>query len=63
MSNLEEWLWGHLVALRVDPALPAAIYADLQKQIAVDLGEWARARSAGFGRVGGGGPPEASRLC
>uniref|UniRef100_A0A8R1V4D7 Nuclear pore protein n=1 Tax=Pristionchus pacificus TaxID=54126 RepID=A0A8R1V4D7_PRIPA len=39
VSNLEEWLWGHLVALRVDPALPAAIYADLQKQIAVDLGE------------------------
>lgn len=38
VSNLEEWLWGHLVALRVDPALPAAIYADLQKQIAVDLG-------------------------
>ncbi|GMT28865.1 hypothetical protein PFISCL1PPCAC_20162, partial [Pristionchus fissidentatus] len=38
-SNLEEWLWGHLVALRVDPALPAAIYTEQQKTIAVDLGE------------------------
>ncbi|GMT00973.1 hypothetical protein PENTCL1PPCAC_23147, partial [Pristionchus entomophagus] len=38
-SSLEEWLWGHLISLRVDPALPAAIYVDLQKTIAVDLGE------------------------
>ncbi|GMR54050.1 hypothetical protein PMAYCL1PPCAC_24245, partial [Pristionchus mayeri] len=38
-SNLEEWLWAHLVALRVDPSLPPPIYIDLQKTVAVDLGE------------------------